>query len=313
VSHRHGRKLDFPSTDRVKELLQSNTFISYRVLYGKSDWRPVRGWGGKSGGTEYWGNGHFRLETVGRCYGTDRRHRPKVSKQTFWFGSVAFCDDLEVNVVQPEGVELKVVDHTNVIIVFPNNCTKPSRGPFSIDNVTNRRIVCHQLDTWKMKVETAAGGGEALKMRSRCHRKAVQSALLDVQMPDMDGWQLAYAIQADPALRETWIIPWPYCRNWVTGRTPWRTARPLACQRANVNDLPAATSFDHPSRGLASNQKGTGQVGIENCLPLCALQIQNRLPQLNASVVHQDVDCDAALIEPGKRVLHSLFLGDVKG
>jgi hypothetical protein len=192
VSHRHGRKLDFPSTDRVKELLQSNTFISYRVLYGKSDWRPVRGWGGKSGGTEYWGNGHFRLETVGRCYGTDRRHRPKVSKQTFWFGSVAFCDDLEVNVVQPEGVELKVVDHTNVIIVFPNNCTKPSRGPFSIDNVTNRRIVCHQLDTWKMKVETAAGGGEALKMRSRCHRKAVQSG--SVGCSDAGYGQLATGV-----------------------------------------------------------------------------------------------------------------------
>jgi two-component system, sensor histidine kinase and response regulator len=76
------------------------------------------------------------------------------------------------------------------------------------DNATNRRIVGHQLDRWKMQVETAAGGEEALKMMREAAftQKPYSLALLDVQMPDMDGWQLAYAIQADPALRETWII-----------------------------------------------------------------------------------------------------------
>jgi signal transduction histidine kinase/DNA-binding NarL/FixJ family response regulator len=76
------------------------------------------------------------------------------------------------------------------------------------DNATNRRIVGHQLDTWKMQVETAAGGEEALKMmrEAASTQKPYSLALLDVQMPDMDGWQLAYAIQADTTLRETWII-----------------------------------------------------------------------------------------------------------
>jgi hypothetical protein len=117
---------------------------------------------------------------------------PKFRSKLFGSASSLSAMISRLNVVQPEGVELKVVDHTNVIIVFPNNCTKPSRGPFSIDNVTNRRIVCHQLDTWKMKVETAAGGGEALKMRSRCHRKAVQSG--SVGCSDAGYGQLATGV-----------------------------------------------------------------------------------------------------------------------
>jgi two-component system, sensor histidine kinase and response regulator len=76
------------------------------------------------------------------------------------------------------------------------------------DNATNRRIVGHQLDRWKMQVETAEGGEEALKMmrEAASTQKPYSLALLDVQMPGMDGWQLAYAIQADTTLRETWII-----------------------------------------------------------------------------------------------------------
>jgi signal transduction histidine kinase/CheY-like chemotaxis protein len=76
------------------------------------------------------------------------------------------------------------------------------------DNATNRRVVRHQLEAWKMQVETAASGKEALKMM----REAVSTenpyslALLDVQMPEMDGWMLARAIQADPALVRTCLI-----------------------------------------------------------------------------------------------------------
>jgi signal transduction histidine kinase/DNA-binding response OmpR family regulator len=76
------------------------------------------------------------------------------------------------------------------------------------DNPTNRRIVRHQLETLKMQVETAADGKEALKMM--CNAAAIEKpyslALLDVQMPKMDGWMLARAIQADPALVETCLI-----------------------------------------------------------------------------------------------------------
>ena len=76
------------------------------------------------------------------------------------------------------------------------------------DNATNRRILRFQLETWKMKVETAANGEEALKMmrEAASQEKPYDLALLDVQMPKMDGWMLARAIQADPALKGTLLI-----------------------------------------------------------------------------------------------------------
>jgi signal transduction histidine kinase/ActR/RegA family two-component response regulator len=76
------------------------------------------------------------------------------------------------------------------------------------DNATNRRILRHQLETRSMRVDTATGGEEALRMR----RSAVEAgrpyglALLDVQMPGMDGWALARYVQADPDLIGTRLI-----------------------------------------------------------------------------------------------------------
>jgi two-component system sensor histidine kinase/response regulator len=76
------------------------------------------------------------------------------------------------------------------------------------DNATNRRILRLQLDAWKMKVDTAANGEEALKMMREAAStgKPYSLALLDVQMPEMDGWMLTRAVQADPALAGILLI-----------------------------------------------------------------------------------------------------------
>jgi two-component system, sensor histidine kinase and response regulator len=76
------------------------------------------------------------------------------------------------------------------------------------DNVTNRRILRHQLDAWKMQVETAGDGEEALGVLKAAAEagRPYHAALLDVQMPEMDGWTLARAIQTDPALTGTRLI-----------------------------------------------------------------------------------------------------------
>jgi two-component system, sensor histidine kinase and response regulator len=76
------------------------------------------------------------------------------------------------------------------------------------DNATNRRILQLQLDRWQMQVETAADGEEALKMmrEAASAKKPYSFALLDVQMPKMDGWMLAHAVQADPAFAGTLLV-----------------------------------------------------------------------------------------------------------
>jgi len=76
------------------------------------------------------------------------------------------------------------------------------------DNVTNRRILRHQLDAWKMQVQTAADGEEALGVLKAAAEagRPYHAALLDVQMPEMDGWTLTRAIRTDPALAGTRLI-----------------------------------------------------------------------------------------------------------
>jgi len=76
------------------------------------------------------------------------------------------------------------------------------------DNATSRQILRHQIGAWKMQRGSAAGGHEALKLL----REAVAAgapydvALLDVQMPEMDGMTLARAIKDDPAIASTRLI-----------------------------------------------------------------------------------------------------------
>jgi signal transduction histidine kinase/CheY-like chemotaxis protein len=76
------------------------------------------------------------------------------------------------------------------------------------DNATSRRILHHQLNVCKMLVQTAADGEEALAMLQLAAktRRPYEMALLDVQMPKMDGWALIRSIQADPALAGTRLI-----------------------------------------------------------------------------------------------------------
>ncbi|MDQ2941035.1 MAG: ATP-binding protein, partial [Chloroflexota bacterium] len=68
------------------------------------------------------------------------------------------------------------------------------------DNATNRRILEHQLSSWQMVPTSASGGAEALQLLAAASRSGLpfDLAILDLQMPHMDGLQLAATIKADP-------------------------------------------------------------------------------------------------------------------
>ena len=76
------------------------------------------------------------------------------------------------------------------------------------DNATSRQTLRHQIFAWKLQKGSAADGYEALRVL----RAAVAEghpydiALLDVEMPEMDGLTLARAIKADPAIAGTRLI-----------------------------------------------------------------------------------------------------------
>ncbi|MBI2813386.1 MAG: response regulator [Opitutae bacterium] len=76
------------------------------------------------------------------------------------------------------------------------------------DNATNRQILRHQIFAWKMQKGSAASGHEALKtLRSATAAGTPYDlALLDMQMPEMDGLTLARAIKADPAIAPVHLV-----------------------------------------------------------------------------------------------------------
>ncbi|MFK8081277.1 MAG: response regulator [Granulosicoccus sp.] len=68
------------------------------------------------------------------------------------------------------------------------------------DNETNRTILFHQLSNWGLIVETVASGKQALGVMRAAHDRGqgFDVLILDLHMPEMDGIQLAKAIQAEP-------------------------------------------------------------------------------------------------------------------
>jgi len=94
----------------------------------------------------------------------------------------------------------------------PNRRSAPSLLNLRVlvvdDNATNRQILRHQIVAWKMQKGSAASGFEALKLlRAAAAAGAPYDlALLDMQMPEMDGMTLARAIKADPAIASTRLI-----------------------------------------------------------------------------------------------------------
>ena len=76
------------------------------------------------------------------------------------------------------------------------------------DNATNRRILTAMLAQWGLRPVMAASGAEALAALERARREGAPFALalLDVQMPELDGHMLAARIAARPELAATSLV-----------------------------------------------------------------------------------------------------------
>jgi len=75
------------------------------------------------------------------------------------------------------------------------------------DNATNREILTHYAAAWKMQSASAMNGFEALEL---LHQAAMEDpfdlAILDMQMPEMDGLMLAEAIHNDSSISKTRLV-----------------------------------------------------------------------------------------------------------
>ena len=76
------------------------------------------------------------------------------------------------------------------------------------DNATNRKIIHHQIISWKMRNGMASSAAEALTIlrREATAGDPYDFVILDMQMPEMDGMMLARAIKADTSIAQTHLI-----------------------------------------------------------------------------------------------------------
>jgi CheY-like chemotaxis protein len=76
------------------------------------------------------------------------------------------------------------------------------------DNETNRRVLKGYLEGWNLRPTLACGGAEALEelRRAAVTGDAYRLVVLDMNMPGMDGEEVARAIHADALLAGTRIV-----------------------------------------------------------------------------------------------------------
>jgi CheY-like chemotaxis protein/HPt (histidine-containing phosphotransfer) domain-containing protein len=76
------------------------------------------------------------------------------------------------------------------------------------DNATNRDVLRAQLLGWGVRLEEAPSGQQALQLLTRAREAGdpFSAAILDLQMPDMDGSTLARMIKADEKLKDIPLV-----------------------------------------------------------------------------------------------------------
>lgn len=89
------------------------------------------------------------------------------------------------------------------------------------DNTTNRKIFLHQTASWGMIGAEADSGKQALeKLRAGvADDEPFEIAILDLMMPEMDGFELAHAIKSEPSLAETSLVLLPSYGKRGDGQT----------------------------------------------------------------------------------------------
>jgi signal transduction histidine kinase/DNA-binding response OmpR family regulator len=76
------------------------------------------------------------------------------------------------------------------------------------DNATNREVLKAQLAAWGVRSEEVPDGPAAMHALHRAHGAGdpFRAAILDMQMPGMDGIALASAIRADVKLKDVYLV-----------------------------------------------------------------------------------------------------------
>lgn len=182
------------------------------------------------------------------------------------------------------------------------------------DNDTNRQILHHQVSAWRMPNEGAADGFEALDRLREAARTGqhYDVALLDMQMPGMDGMTLAKTIKQDPSIAKTHLIILTSLGNHFTSDelakagTEAYLVKPLKQSRL-FDTLVNVLSVDS---GLEDSDKKSSPTPKESAPPFIARKVlvaeDNQVNQRIAVAQLKKLGCTVDVAANGIEVLEML-------
>ena len=130
------------------------------------------------------------------------------------------------------------------------------------DNKTNRQILLAQTTSWKMTNAVAGGAVEALSLlrENAAAGTPFHLALLDLQMPDMDGLALARAIKAEPSIAATRLV----MLTSLGQRLDAETMQASGLEHCLVKPLKQAQLFDCLSEVVTRHGSAAATAGSRN-------------------------------------------------
>ena len=148
------------------------------------------------------------------------------------------------------------------------------------DNATNRRIFAHQTASWGMAATKAESGAQALeKLRAAAERQEpFDVAILDLMMPEMDGFELARRIKADATVSKTHLVLLPSYGKRGHGQLardleiaaylqkPVRQSQLYNCLTTIINEASAVAEAQQSPRLIT--QHSLGRVSPQKAIPV---------------------------------------------
>ncbi|MEM7801536.1 MAG: response regulator [Chloroflexota bacterium] len=151
------------------------------------------------------------------------------------------------------------------------------------DNLTNRKILKHQLDAWKFDSKLVNSGSAALYLIDA--GQMFDLILLDMQMPEMDGLMVAEAIRQRPRYQRTPLImltSWGQVdsqdpRTALLARTLAKPTKPSSLYNALIEALMATETKVRANRIRLGGTAGNAAIPLGERLPLRILLAEDNL------------------------------------
>jgi len=177
------------------------------------------------------------------------------------------------------------------------------------DNATNRLILCEQLRSWGCRPAEAASGPEAVALlRTALDGDPFRLVLLDLQMPDVDGAQVAAAIRAEPRLAGLPLV----LLSSMGGLNGAETPRRLGFDAALSKPVCQSTLFETVTAVLAPAPASRTPV---DAAPVAAPGVPARVLLAEDNAVNRAVlvtmldrlGCRATTVEDGRQAVEAVL------